>query len=165
MKRLITLASFILTLSTANAQSFPDRCIGKWNGTMQIFHRGTLKDSVKVILTVAKSNQANEWIWKTEYLSEKLPMTKDYMLRLKDAEKNIYVTDEKNGIELMDYLFNNKLYSIFETQEILLTSTYELRGKQLIFEVTSGRKTGTTGESVGNFSVDNLQRVTFNKTH
>lgn len=31
-------------------------------------------------------------------------MTKDYIVRLKDSEKNIYVIDEQNGIELIDYL-------------------------------------------------------------
>ena len=128
-----------------------------------MYSRGILKDSVKVVLTVAKGSQPNEWTWKTEYLSEKFPMTKDYVLRLKDAETNIYVTDEKNGIELMDYLFGNKLYSIFETQEIFLTSSYELRGKELIFEVTSGKKTGAVVQSVTNYSVDNLQRVVFKK--
>lgn len=56
---------------------------------MHISSRGSLKESVKVILTVAKGSNPNEWTWETEYLSEKLPMTKDYVLRLKDAEKNI----------------------------------------------------------------------------
>ena len=164
MKNNIILSFIIfLNITLVNAQSFPDQCVGTWNGTMNIFSRGSLKDSVKVILTVAKGSQPNEWTWKTEYLSEKLPMTKDYVLRLKDVEKNIYVTDERNGIELMDYIFNNKLYSIFETQGIFLTSSYELRDKDLIFEVTSGKKTSTTDQQVTNYSVDNLQRVVFKK--
>ncbi len=63
----------------------------------------------------------------------------------------------------MDYLFNNKLYSIFETQGVFLTSSYELRDKDLIFEVTSGKKTSTTDQQINNYSVDNLQRVIFKK--
>jgi len=165
MKKNILLLLFILFIMLeAHAQSFPDQCVGTWHGTMQIFSRGTLKDSVKIVLTIGRTNQPHEWSWKTEYLSEKFPMTKDYVLRLKDADKNIYVTDEKNGIELMDYLFNNKLYSIFETQEIFLTSSYELRGNELIFEVTSGKKIGTADQPVINYSVDNLQRVVLRKS-
>jgi hypothetical protein len=164
MKKNIVLTLIaLLTMPMVNAQSFPEKCIGTWNGMMHMYSRGNLKDSVKVVLTVAKGSQPNEWTWKTEYLSEKFPMTKDYVLRLKDAEKNIYVTDEKNGIELMDYLFNNKLYSLFETEDIFLTSSYELRGKELIFEVTSGKKTGVSDQPVTNYSVDNLQRVIFRK--
>lgn len=165
MKINIVLIFFIttLTITTTQAQTFPDKCIGTWYGTMHMYSRGVLKDSVNVIMTITRTDQPHEWSWKTEYLSEKFPMTKDYVLRLKDAEKNIYVTDEKNGIELMDYLFNNKLYSLFETQEIFLTSSYELRGEELIFEVTSGKKSGTTEQSVINYSVDNLQRVVYRK--
>jgi len=163
MKNIILIFILLFIMASTHAQSFPDKCVGTWMGTMHIFNRGSLKDSVKVILTVAKGNQPNEWAWKTEYLSEKLPMTKDYVLRLKDAEKNIYVTDEKNGIELIDYLFNNKLYSIFETQGVFLTSSYELRDGDLIFEVTSGKKTSTSDQSVANYSVDNLQRVVLRK--
>lgn len=75
--------------NAVHAQSFPDKCVGSWKGMMHISSRGSLKESVKVILTVAKGSNPNEWTWETEYLSEKLPMTKDYVLRLKDAEKNI----------------------------------------------------------------------------
>jgi hypothetical protein len=163
MKNLILIILFLISMNTVHAQAFPDRCLGTWKGTMHIFSRGSLKDSVKVILTIAKGSKPNEWIWKTEYLSEKLPMTKDYIVRLKDSEKNIYVTDEQNGIELIDYLFENKLYSNFETEGLFLTSSYELRGRELIFEVTSGNKISTLAQSVLNFSIDHLQRVVFKK--
>jgi hypothetical protein len=162
-KNIFLILIAMISITMVHAQSFPEKCIGTWNGVMRMYSRGTLKDSVKVVLTVAKGSQPNEWTWKTEYLSEKFPMTKDYVLRLKDAEKNIYVTDEKNGIELIDYLFDNKLYSLFETENIFLTSSYELRGKELIFEVTSGKKTGASDQPVTNYSVDNLQRVVFKK--
>jgi hypothetical protein len=73
-----------------------------------------------------------------------------------------YVTDEGNGIELMDYYFNNKLYSVFETHGVMLTSSYELQGNQLIFEVSSGKKLDENKE-VNNYSVLNLQRVIFKR--
>lgn len=163
MKKLLIIGFAFFALIANGQQLFPDKCIGTWKGTMLIYGRGTLRDSVKVTLTVAKSDKPNEWIWRTEYHSEKMPMTKDYLLRLKDAEKKIYVTDEKDGIELMDYLHGNKLYSMFETQGIYLTSSYELRKDELIFEVTSGKKIeGGSGEVI-NYSVDNLQRVVLRK--
>ncbi|SOD91764.1 hypothetical protein [Spirosoma fluviale] len=92
-----------------------------------------------------------------------MPVVKDYTLRLKDAAKHEYVTDEGDGVVLADYLFGNKLYSVFETQGIVLTSTYELIGDKLIFEVTSGRKQAEPSQGVINYSVDNLQRVVFKK--
>lgn len=159
MKR-IAIVFFLFTSFAVQSQNhFPDKCIGIWKGTMMIYGRGILRDSVKVTLTVKKSEKPNEWMWRTEYHSEKMPMTKDYVLRLKDAEKNIYVTDENNGIELQDYLFGNKLYSVFETHGTYLTSSYELTNNELIFEVTSGKRIDPNGQEVTNYTVDNLQRV------
>lgn len=164
--RLIGILSLCLLafLPSLMAQTtFIEGCLGNWKGTMYLYSRGVLKDSVSVTLTVAKTADANAWTWKTEYLSPKMPMVKDYVLRLKDAAKGHYVTDEGGGVVLMDYLFNNKLYCVFETAGVMLTSTYELRGKELIFEVTSGKKQTGDNQPVTNFSVDNIQRVVFRK--
>jgi hypothetical protein len=163
MKKLFTITFVFISILTYGQELFPDKCIGTWKGTMLIYGRGVLRDSVKVTFTVAKSDKPNEWIWRTEYHSEKMPMTKDYLLRLKDAEKKIFVTDEKDGIELQDHLFGSKLYSMFETQGIYLTSSYELRKDEIIFEVTSGKKIESGSGTVINYSVDNLQRVTLRK--
>jgi 5'(3')-deoxyribonucleotidase len=128
-----------------NAQtSFPEKCLGIWTGTMHIYNRGSLVDSVTIKLNVTRTNAPDTFVWKTEYLSEKFPMVKDYKLVISDAGKGVFITDEGDGIILMDYLFENKLYSVFETQGILLTSTYEWLGNQIIFEVTSGKELQTT---------------------
>lgn len=89
-------------------------------------------------------------------------MVKDYLLRLSEEGKNIYILDEGDGVELQEYLFGNKLYSLFETNDILLTSSYELIDDKLIFEVTSGKRTEQT-KSVQNYSVNFLQRVIFKR--
>lgn len=48
---------------------------------------------------------------------------KDHVLGLKDSTRNIYVTDKGDGVELLDYLIENRLYSIFETNGVFLTTT------------------------------------------
>ena len=142
--------------------NFADKCIGKWGGTMYIYGKGQLKDSVSVELDVQKLVDLDIWKWKTSYLSKTMPMVKDYKLKLIDKLSQTYSTDENNGIELMDYYFNNKLYSVFETHGVMLTSSYELNGDQLIFEVSSGKKIAEDKE-VTNYSVLNLQRVVFKR--
>lgn len=152
----------ILTVSASpsfSQQLFGDRCLGAWEGMMHIYSKGSLKDSVKIKFTVAKIQGTDSWTWKTEYLSPTRPMVKDYVLRLVDKEKSSYVTDEGGGLVLNDYLFGDKLYNIFEVQGITLTSTYELVGNNLIFEVTSGKELPEKAQDVTNFSVDNLQRA------
>lgn len=144
-------------------ESFADKCTGKWEGTMYIYAKGKIRDSVQVQLIVEKTNIPNTWTWRTNYLSTTNPMQKDYKLILKDSTTQTYVTDEGDGIELMDYQFNHKLYSIFETHNVMLTSSYELLGNHLIFEVTSGKKI-EGHKKVTNYSVINLQRVVFKKS-
>ena len=155
--------SFGIIQNGISQNSFIAGCIGTWKGKMYIYNKGNLKDSVEVRLTVGKTNKPDEWSWKTEYLSAKMPMVKDYILRLKDASTNTYITDEGNGIELVDYLFNNKLFCVFETHNFVLTSTFELLENELIFEVTSGKKGANSNQEVINYPVENLQRVVFKK--
>ena len=154
---------FLFSFTPIFAQaSFPEKCLGIWAGTMHIYSRGSLVDSVPIKLNVTRTNAPDTFIWKTEYLSEKFPMVKDYKLVISDAGKGVFKTDEGDGIILMDYLFENKLYSVFETQGILLTSTYEWLGNQIIFEVTSGKELQTTN-SVKSYSVLNLQKAILRK--
>lgn len=163
MKLIKCLILLIFPLLANSQDLFGDKCLGVWKGTMYIYNNGNLRDSVLVKMTVEKTNEPTTWTWKTEYLSPKNPMTKNYTLKLKDKSKNLYITDEGGGLELYDYLYGNKLYCLFETHEVYLTSTYELKGDELIFEVTSGKKLESTHPEVRNFGVSNLQRVVFRK--
>jgi hypothetical protein len=162
MKKLFSLA-LVFTATLSNAQTlFPNKCVGNWKGVMSIYNKGILKDTVTVLLTIKKQTDTS-WMWKTEFISTKMPITKNYTLRLKDKVNNVYSTDEGDGIELKDYLFDDKLYSVFETEGIMLTSFYELRGKELYFEVTSGKKIVEDPKEVINYSVNNVQKVIFKK--
>lgn len=167
-KKIIALLICAWFLQSAQAQTpFPERCRGIWQGTMLMYNQNRLMDSVRVKLTVAALPDSTAWTWKTEYLSAKMPMTKDYIMRLQDLEKGLYLTDEGEGLVLTEHLFGDKLFGIFETSGYLLTSTYELRGNELIFEVTSGAKPAgepsKDEEAVINYPVTFVQRVIFKK--
>jgi hypothetical protein len=164
VRKISFLVTFIVLMFKVNAQTdFITKCIGKWHGTMYIYASGKLRDSVKVELTIAKTDTPNLYTWKTEYKSEKMPMVKDYKMKLSDTKPNCFITDEGDGIELENYLFNDKLYNIFETEGIMLTSSYECVNENLVFEVTSGKKTENSNKDVINYSVLNLQRVVFSR--
>lgn len=158
----LLLLSLIFSVQAQAQKSFPEQCLGEWEGMMYIYSNGSLVDSVATSFSAARTEEPNTFTWVTSYHSPTQPMVKDYKLKLLDAEKKLYAVDEGGGIALHSYLFNNKLYSVFETQGILLTSSYELIGDNLIFEVTSGTNL-EPGKSVMNYSVKNLQRVVFRK--
>lgn len=164
MKKVLLIILLGSSVSMSAQTLFPEKCIGVWQGMMHIYNQGILRDSVKVKFTVAKTAEANAWTWKMEYLSKKMPMVKDYVLKLKNKEKGIYSTDEGGGLELMDYQFGNKLYSVFEVSGVLLTASYEWIDKSnLVFEVTSGKKGESPVKDITNFSVANVQRVVMRK--
>ncbi|MCA0931366.1 hypothetical protein LCM02_02805 [Lutimonas saemankumensis] len=137
---------------------FPEKCLGVWEGMMYIFSQGSLRDSVKVKFTAAKTDIKGNFVWKTEYLSPTRPMVKDYKLVVDDPVKGRYLLDEGDGVKLRLYNINNKLYSLFKVNDIYLTSSTELFDDRLVFEVTSGKEEGET-QGVKNYSFSNVQRV------
>lgn len=150
--------AILLSFQSVYAQ-LPVQWHGVWTGTLQIYRQSALVDSVPIRLTIARTDKPNVLTWRTDYLSATRPMTKDYKLVTKDADKGIYQTDEGEGTLLTDYLFGNKLYGIFEVQDVLLTSSYELRQDELIVEVTSGKKLPDLSNGVRNYATSNLQRA------
>lgn len=157
---------FLITLSflPTNAQeaNFPERCLGEWVGTMHIYSSGILRDSVEVRFTAAKTETEGTYIWKTEYLSATHPMVKDYKLIVDDLKTGRYILDEGDGVQLVEYAINNKLYSMFQVEDIYLTSSTELIDENLIFEVSSGKKYNES-EGVTNYSFNTVQRVVLQK--
>jgi len=57
-------------------ENFADKCEGKWKGTMYIYGKGQIRDSVPVELIVQKTSLPLTWVWKTNYLSNKNPIEK-----------------------------------------------------------------------------------------
>lgn len=154
----VCLLMLLASLTTEAQQLFPDRCLGVWEGTMHIYSKGVLRDSVRVRRTIRRIDSAS-WTWRTDYLSEKMPATKDYVLRRRDASSNEFVVDEGGGVEIPGYLTGNRLYSVFETAGFLLTAAEELTPEGLLFEVVSARRSGKPDAPVGTFQVGAVQRV------
>ncbi|WP_370390456.1 alpha/beta hydrolase [uncultured Winogradskyella sp.] len=148
----------------SDPSNFAEKCLGVWEGTMKIYGYNTLRDSVKVRFTAAKTDIEGTYIWKTEYLSDKSPMVKDYKLIVDDIEKGRYILDESDGVELIEYNVDNKLYSLFQSNGIWLTSTTELSNNKLIFEVTSGKEYNEIKE-IKNYSFTNVQRIVLEKVN
>lgn len=146
--------------STQAQTLFPEKVTGQWEGMLHIYKHSLVVDSVKIVFEVKPTANKNEWVWRTNYLSPSKPMVKDYLLRLTDSIKQQYVTDEGGGLLLYAYYFDDKLYCIFETGGITLTSIYQLNNNnELIFEVMAGKKKATDSLGITNYSVDNLQKV------
>jgi len=148
---------------TVSAQiAFPDRCQGIWEGTMYIYSKGQLRDSVPVRRTIQRIDSVS-WTWRTAYLSAKMPATKDYILRLGDPTTQEFIVDEGEGVVIPMYLTDNRLYSIFETSGIVLTASEELTPEGLYFEVVSARRSGKTDAPLAPYQIGSVQKVLLKK--
>jgi len=147
-----------IKVATAKDSIFPEKCLGIWEGIMQIYSQGIQRDSVKVRFTAAKTDTSGTYIWKTEYLSTTTPVVKDYRLVVDNIKEGRYILDEGDGSKIVEYVVNNKMHSLFKVDDIYLTSSTELVNKQLIIEVTSGKELKEI-QGVKSYSFANVQRM------
>jgi len=153
----------LIFFSTANfAQTIPFEN-GKWEGLMHIYKLGKLTDTVTVELTIQNIYKDSVWQWKTVYNSPKTPVVKDYTLRVKDASRGIYITDEGEGIELLEYLADSSMYCQFETSGFMISSVYKWENGNIYYELTSASKIKKSKNDIYNFTIPTLQKVVFRK--
>lgn len=162
LRHILTLIGllFMGTYSSHAQNSFPEKCIGDWEGTLYIYKQGKLRDSIPVRLEVSPTGDPGTFQWKTTYQSEDHPMIKDYRMMIDSTGPNSYIMQEEENIALHMYSFDNKLYSLFETESTMLSSSYELQKDTLYFEVNSA-SIQATGPMVTSFNIDYLQKVRF----
>jgi hypothetical protein len=159
--KIFMFVAIVLSFQQGLAQGFAIKD-GEWKGTMRIYKSNAIIDTLPVTLTLRTIIKDSVWQWKTTYLSSKMPLTKDYLLKVKDREKGVYITDEQDGTELLNYLMGNKMYCQFEVSDIFLTSSYEWIQDDIKFEITAGKKLASQKE-ISNYSVNTLQTVLFKK--
>ena len=139
---------------------FPERCIGEWEGYMKIYVKGSVVDSIFTKFTCKKTDVENEFIWKTEYLSEKQPVIKDYKLIKDKNNKGVYKLNEGNEITLLLTEGENQIHSTFKVDEFVLNSTNQLLNDKLIFEIVTSKPQDTIDQVI-NYSILNIQRTEF----
>jgi hypothetical protein len=141
MKRLIVLFVLLSSISLAQSkQTFNESdWIGNWKGTLNIIMAGK-NNSVPMNLSISKTDTPDKLEWKTTYGEGASKLEKLYFMYPKDAERGEWILDEDNQI-LLDFFYgDNQFHSFFETQNILLSSRYELKDGKIYAEVLSAQK-------------------------
>lgn len=126
---------------------------GIWKGNLQIYTPEGKKQEIPMELHIFPTDTTGRYTWKILY--DKSP--RDYTLIAQDASKGLYLIDENNGIVLENQLFANTFFSCFEVMGNLLTSTYRLEGKELIFEIFSMKK--NKSQKTGNIPEKEIPEV------
>lgn len=169
MKRIILILVLFSSMCFAQSkQTFNENeWLGNWKGTLNIIMAGK-SNSVSMYLSICKTDKPDKYGWKTTYGEGASKLEKNYFMYPKDAERGEWILDEENTI-LIDFFFgDNQFHSFFETQNILLSSRYELKEDKIYAEVLTSQKekqskSGKDKEEVISYPVYVIQKAELTK--
>jgi len=128
-----------VVISQEKELNFPDDFFGKYKGELRINNsRG--KQNFPMEFHLLPTDTIGKYNYTIVYGTGEEKQVRNYFLITKDAEKGQYLVDEDNGIILLDKLFENTLYSIFEVNENLLTTFISFKEDRVIWEITFAPK-------------------------
>jgi len=114
--------------------TFPQDFFGIYTGTLNIYAaKATQEIPMEFHLLPTEINE--QYIYKLVYGEGEQRQERDYLLQPKDADLGIYEVDEQNGIILENRVVGNKMYTLFEVQESLLTTFITFEKDHLLFEI------------------------------
>ncbi|GEQ86915.1 hypothetical protein ULMS_24230 [Patiriisocius marinistellae] len=114
--------------------NFPHDFFGNYTGTLHIYNdKGNTEYPMEFHLQPTSFEK--EYTYTIIYGNGEQRQERLYTLKEKDVEKGIYVVDENNGILLENKVINNKLYTLFEVNDSLLTTFITFEEDHLLFEI------------------------------
>lgn len=161
---------FLLMVSFGFAQTeesnFPNDFFGKYKGKLNITTANGSQE-IDMEFHLLSSDTLGKYQYIIIYKSDKINQERKYTLLEKDKPKGQYVVDENNGILLNTTFANNALYSIFEVQGGLLTTTEHFYKDYMDFEIMYSlkekvEKSGNTDKEtpeVLSYSVISVQKA------
>lgn len=134
------------SLSTDTLE-FPESWLGNWIGELEIYKSNKVVQIIPMELELLAVDSMDNFVWAIIYGEDREAGRRAYELETLDAEKGLYLVDEKNTIKLEAYLFDNKLMSWYDVMGNKILSIQEKRGDEMIFEIVFGSSepVSTTG--------------------
>lgn len=151
MKAILPLLLLISTGLLFGQTSFPASWVGDWRGQLEIFNaKGKMQELPMELHIHPLDSVPGGYSFEIVYGEDRVTGARPYELLTVDAEKGLYLMDEKNSIKMEAYYINGKLIQCFEVQGTLLFTSTELVGNELVWEIISGNSDpiSTTGDKV-----------------
>ena len=129
---------------------FPQDFYGVYKGDLHITNAKG-KQTIAMEFHLNKTDSIGKYQYMLVYVMNGNRQERKYNLLEKDVSKGEYIVDENNGILLDAKLIDNTIFSMFEVQGNILTTTERFYKDSMDFEITFANKTqqtksGTTGE-------------------
>ncbi len=164
---------FWLAFSTTllfGQSDFPTSWQGKWAGKLEILSAGAAAQEVPMELHILPTDSSGRFSWSIIYGDNEATGLRPYELLTLNAEKGLFLLDEKNSIRMEAYFLGGKLYQWFEVEGTMIFTTNEMADDELLWELVWGQSEPVSvsggqefeGEEVSvvkTFPVDGLQRA------
>lgn len=169
MRRLITLISLFWAIGAVAQDDlkFPEDYFGIYKGDLHIVSsRG--EQTIQMEFHLQATDSVGNYKYVLVYIADGNRQERHY--NLIDKGEGKYVVDENNGILLDAALIGNTLYSMFEVQGNILTTTETFFEDKMWFEITFSSKeqkkeTGVEeGVNVYSYPVTTVQKAVLYKT-
>lgn len=144
MKFLVYIVSFLtFGLSFSQEKNFPEDFLGIYKGKLEIVSANGKKE-IDMEFHFTKTDTIGTYKYVLVYNNE----PRNYFLIEKDKTKGQYIIDENNGIILQASVFDNGIFSMFEVNGSLITTTEKFYDNYMDFEImfTNTTKVETTGK-------------------
>lgn len=137
----ITVFSFLLLSLGLNAQkSFPQDFYGVYKGDLHILNPNGMQ-SIPMEFHMQPTDSAHKHHYTIVYImNDTTRQEREYTLISREDNPSQFTIDENNGIILTATYSDNTLYSMFEVQGGLLTTTERFNKDYMIFEITYSAK-------------------------
>ncbi len=142
MKIVITLIfaciSFIVT-AQSNEKQFPEDFFGIYKGDLEIINPQG-KQTIQMEFHLKPTDSIGIYDYVIVYIVDGNRQERNYTLLEKDKAKGLYTVDENNGILLDAKCIGTTLFSMFEVQGNILTTTERFYDNAMDFEITFASK-------------------------
>ena len=137
---------FVLALGAAGVlqakpkpANFPQNWVGSWQGQVWVRDIATGRQLylLPMKLTVAPLRGDSLYSFIMQYDTS---APRNYQLVLEDQATNRWITDEQNSIFLKGYFFDGHYVDLFQVNQSLLRTDFELRNGQLIVRMETWRE-------------------------
>lgn len=148
----LVLGLLLSTVSFAQTEKqFPEDYFGIYKGELKIINPSG-EQSIDMEFHLTSTDTTDSYNYTLVYVVNGEAQPRNYTLKVKDRSKGEFVVDENNGIVLDAKWVGNRLYSMFEVQGNLLTTTETFYDDYMLFEITfasktSANKSGTEGDN------------------
>lgn len=124
-------------------KNFPEDFLGNYKGKL-IISNANGNQEIDMEFNLTKTDTLGTYKYVLVYNNQ----PRNYFLIEKDKSKGQYIIDENNGILLQASVFDNGLFSMFEVNGNLITTTEKFYDNYMDFEIifTNTNKAETTGK-------------------